>query len=101
MQLKNEFQPIRDWAKEKGILEKGKVLVQFGKTVEEVGELAKALIETKPDEVKDALGDVTVTLVILAELYGVSYEECVNNAYNVIAKRKGKMDNGTFIRDKE
>ena len=39
MQLRNEFEPIRDWAKERGIYEKGTVRVQFEKLLEEAEEL--------------------------------------------------------------
>ena len=39
-------------------------------------------------------------LVNLAKLCGYNLEDCVNTAYNVIAKRTGKMENGTFIKDK-
>ena len=37
MNLEKEFQPIRDWAKEKGILDKGDAKTQALKLIEEAG----------------------------------------------------------------
>lgn len=100
MNLKNEFQPIREWAKEKGIFDKGDDKTQYCKLQEEAGELAKALLKNDEDEIIDALGDCVVVLVNLAKLRGYNLEDCINTAYNVIAKRKGKMENGTFVKEK-
>jgi len=30
---------------------------------------------------------------------GVNIENCISSAYDVISKRKGKMINGTFVKD--
>jgi NTP pyrophosphatase (non-canonical NTP hydrolase) len=99
MKLKNEFEPIRNWATEKGILSKGDVKTQYIKLQEECGELAKALLNDDKEEIIDALGDCTVVLVNLSALAGYNLEDCINSAYNVIAKRQGKMINGTFIKE--
>jgi NTP pyrophosphatase (non-canonical NTP hydrolase) len=100
MNLSNEFQPIREWAHERGISQKGNPPTQTLKLMEEVGELSKATIESNPDEVKDAIGDCVVVLTNLATLHGLRIEDCINAAYEVIKHRKGKMGNGTFVRDK-
>jgi len=99
MELKNEFQSIRDWAKERGIYEKGDPKTQFLKLQEEVGELAKAILKNDDVEIVDAIGDCVVVLTNLSELTGYRIEDCINSAYEVIAKRKGKMINGTFVKD--
>ena len=99
MKLKNEFEPIRKWAFEKGIYEKGDQKTQLLKLVEEVGELAKAILKKDQDELIDAIGDCTVVLVNLAALSALNFEDCVNSAYKVIENRKGKMLNGTFVKD--
>ena len=105
MELTNEFSPIREWAKDKGIFEKGDVKTQTLKLYEEAGELAKAILNDDVAEVIDALGDCTVVLTNIAELAKIKYgiditlESCVNEAYSVIAKRKGKMENGTFVKE--
>jgi len=45
MELKDEFGPIRDWAENRGLYEKGDIKTQFIKLQEEVGELAKAILK--------------------------------------------------------
>ncbi len=100
MILKKEFKPVRDWAEEKGIFDKGDSKTQYIKLQEEAGELAKAILNNDEPEIIDALGDCTIVLVNLAKLCGYDLEDCVNTAYDVIAKRTGKMENGTFIKDK-
>ena len=106
MKLKNELQPIRDWAENKGIYEKGDVKTQTIKLFEEAGELSKSILKEDYDEFIDAIGDCVVVLVSIAELGNeffdrndITIEHCINSAYEVIAKRKGKMQNGTFVKN--
>lgn len=105
MKLENEFEPIRLWAEEKGIFNKGDLKTQTLKLYEEAGELAKAILNSDEEEVIDAIGDCVVVLTNVAELakkhFGndITIEKCVNSAYEVIASRTGKMENGTFIKD--
>jgi NTP pyrophosphatase (non-canonical NTP hydrolase) len=101
MKLINEFEPIREWAEEKGIYEKGDAKTQTLKLVEEAGELSKAILNDDQDEIIDAIGDCVVVLTSIARMRNVAIEDCINSAYNVIAKRKGKMINGTFVKDSE
>lgn len=87
------------WAKEKGILDKGNPSAQCYKTLEEVMELSTALSNNDKAEIIDALGDILVTIIIQAEMQGLSLTECLESAYNVIAKRSGKMVDGQFVKD--
>lgn len=97
--LTNEFDKVRNWASERGLYAKGDSKTQYVKLQEEAGELAKALLKDDRIEIKDAIGDMTVVLVNLAHLEGFLYEDCVNQAYSVIAKRTGSMVSGTFVKD--
>lgn len=99
MKLTNEFQPIRDWAEAKGIYEKGDPKTQYLKLMEEMGELSMSILKQNEDEFRDAIGDCVVVLTNLAKLKGYSIEDCINGSYEVIAKRTGKMVNGTFVKD--
>jgi len=99
MKLTNEFESIREWATNKGIYEKGDPKTQFIKLSEEMGELAMSILKNDPEEFMDAIGDCAVVLTNLAHLNGVKIEDCINGSYNVIAKRTGKMVNGTFVKD--
>lgn len=114
----NELEPlVLEWAKEKGILEKATPLAQARKTEEEVNELLEAcvaqhggfetfknskgkLVNTS-EELKDALGDILVTIIIGAALQNLKLEDCLESAYNIISKRTGKMVNGQFVKDED
>ena len=95
------FDLIRAWANERGLYEKGNTITQYVKLQEEAGELAKALLENNHDEINDAIGDMVVVLTNLAHIHGTDIEECIAQAYNEIKSRKGKMINGTFVKDIE
>lgn len=99
MKLTNEFESIREWAKQKGIFDKGDIKTQYVKFQEEAGELAKAIINKDDAEIIDAIGDCIVVLTSVAHFNGTSIEECINSSYQVIANRKGKMVNGSFIKE--
>ena len=96
--LTNYFPLIRDWAQERGIYNKGNSHTQYVKLMEEAGELAEALLKNDKYEIKDAIGDMVVVLTNLAVLEGMQIENCIESAYNEIANRKGKMENGTFVK---
>lgn len=99
MELSEEFNSIRIWANERGIYSSGDAKTQYIKLQEEAGELAKAILKNDDDEFIDAIGDCVVVLTNLAALKGYKIEDCINSAYDVIAKRKGKMENGTFVKE--
>ena len=93
------FDMIREWAEDKGIYESGDPKTQYIKLMEEAGEVGRAILKQNDAEIKDGIGDMVVVLTNLAELCGLTIEECVESAYDVISKRTGKMENGTFVKD--
>ena len=107
---------VLKWANDKGILEKATPMAQANKTLEEVNELLFAItmrdklninlitnesgvVFNSNDEIKDAFGDILVTIIIGAELQGLKLEDCLESVYNVIKNRNGKMVDGQFIKD--
>ena len=95
----NMFDYIREWAEARGLYKNGDPKTQALKLTEEVGETCRALLKEDGPEVIDGIGDCVVVLTNLAELQGVSIEECIDKAYNEIKNRKGKMVNGTYKKD--
>ena len=93
------FDCIRVWAQERGLYDKGDVKTQYIKLMEETGEIGRAILKQDTEQVIDGIGDAVVVLTNLAELVGVPIEDCMQQAYNVISKRTGKMVNGTFKKD--
>jgi len=95
----DRFELIRDWARSRGLYDKGSAHTQYVKLQEEAGELAKALLKDDKPEIIDAIGDMVVVLTNLSHMQGVTIEQCIDSAYKVISKRTGKMINGTFVKD--
>ena len=87
------------WAKDKDLIDPSKSSKQMLKVMEEVGETASALAKGNKDELIDGIGDVFVTLIILAAQNGLKPEDCLESAWNEIKNRTGKTVNGVFIKD--
>jgi NTP pyrophosphatase (non-canonical NTP hydrolase) len=99
-----EFEEIEwkviEWAKERGIYENYSAQAQIAKLIEELGELANALNREDSPEVMDALGDMLVVMTnICRGTLKLPLTICYEEAYNQIKDRKGKMVNGTFVKD--
>lgn len=74
------------------------------KLMEEVGELANEISRSRYDtpEVRDAIGDIGVVLIILADILGYDFiDQCLLPAYNVIKDRHGKTVDGSFIKEQD
>lgn len=95
----NRFADIRKWASERNIIQGATMQAQFVKLIEEIGELAHGIAKGRPDEVEDGIGDAVVVLTILAAQHGVDIEHCIEVAWNEIKDRKGRMVNGTFVKE--
>ena len=96
----NELQvKVLEWADNKGLLKPENALKQFAKFISEAGELGDAIIKNDKPEQVDAIGDVLVTVIILADQLGYNLDACLETAYNVIKNRTGRNFNGTFIKD--
>ena len=88
---------ILSWAADRSLLNPDNIAKQFVKTAEEVGELAADIARSRCP--KDSIGDVYVTLVIIANQAGLTMDECIDHVYEIISARtKGETVNGVFIK---
>lgn len=115
-------QKILAWAEERDLFTKSNPLKQLEKTLEEVIELRDEVVRMKQvdsmasmipsftnmeifknlrSKAKKELGDIHVTLTILAEMLGMDTEECKKLAYDKIANRTGTTVGGKFVKDAE
>lgn len=84
-----------------GIVKPENARAQFMKVTEELGELAEGINKDKPEQIKDSLGDVLVTLILLAEDLNLNLLDCLNSAWNEIKDRKGEVKNGSFVKESD
>lgn len=91
---------IENWAEEKNI-HKADSSRQMLKVMEEVGETAAALARGNTEDLQDGIGDVFVTLVILAQQNGLAIDDCIAGAWEEIADRTGEVRDGVFIKSSD
>ena len=89
------------WAHDKQLVKAENSQAQMCKLCEEVGETAGALLKGNRENLKLEIGDVAVTLSILAAQQGRTLQECWQAAYSKVSKRKGQTVNGTFIKEQD
>ena len=102
MEIHELIEEVRNWGRDKGLIGPGGKATERGqlyKLMEEVGELQQAIRESDESEKIDAIGDCTVVLILLSDIVGIPFEECLDAAYQVISKRTGKMIDGQFVKD--
>lgn len=96
---------VNEWADERN-LKQADPKVQWMRVTEEVGEIRDVLLKptkfTEPQAaLKDAIGDTLVTIIVLAHQLDLDVTECLGLAYEEIKSRKGKMVNGTFVKESD
>ena len=96
---------INEWADERN-LKQADPKIQWMRITEEVGEIRDVLLKptkfTDPQiALKDAIGDTLATIIVLAHQLDLDVTECLSIAYEEIKDRKGKMINGTFVKEED
>lgn len=92
---------IIQWAEDRKIISPKNVSTQFMKVTEELGELAEGINKDNQGQIKDSLGDILVTLIILSKDLDVDLLDCLKGAYGVIKDRTGKTVNGVFVKEED
>lgn len=88
------------WAIDKGLAE-ANPSAQYMKISEELGEVAQAYTRKQADELKMELGDLLVTIIIFAQQMDIDLEVALGMAYKKIADRKGKLVDGSFVKEED
>lgn len=91
---------VLQWGEGRGIVQHGKPMGQAIKTLEECTELLDAINKGNAEEVKDALGDIWVTMVMCAATMDINLVDCFYQAYDEIKDRKGTLlPSGIFVKE--
>ena len=94
---------INQWADDRN-LKQADPKIQWMRVTEEDGEIRDVLLKptkfTEPNAaLKDAVRDTLVTIIVLAHQLDLDVTECLSVADEGIKNRKGKMVNGTFVKE--
>ena len=103
MTFEELHEAIIQWAEDRNMIKQDKLtaLSQLAKVTEEHGELSAGINKKDEKKIKDSLGDSLVTLIILAQDLNFDLLDCLNSAYNVIKDRKGKVIDGSYIKESD
>ena len=99
---------VEQWAREKEIDDYKNWDKQFMKFQEEAIELhkemvlhAKHIYHIDKVDMKLEMGDVLVTLIVLAKQQDIELSECLSMAWDKIKDRRGKTINGKFVKEED
>jgi NTP pyrophosphatase (non-canonical NTP hydrolase) len=102
MTLNELILAVEDWAAARRIIPNSTPQAQLMKTMSELGELADATLKRDPAGMTDGLGDVLVTLIIYAQLSGLSLCGSLAAAYEEIKDRRGTLTpEGVFVKEEK
>jgi len=91
---------VIQWGEARGIVQNSNPRAQWKKTQEEVDELLAAIAHDDRDLMKDAYGDILVTLIMGCATADIDLVECLELAYNEIKNRKGYLTpEGIFVKE--
>lgn len=92
---------VEVWGHARGIIQNGKPMGQAIKTLEETTELLDAINKGDKEAIKDAVGDIFVTLLMQCAIQGFTATEALQTAYAQIKDRKGFLTpEGIFVKEK-
>ena len=90
---------VVQWGEARGIVQNSTPAAQAIKTQEELDELVDAIRNGDREAMKDAYGDILVTLVMGCACADLDLVECFKGAYNEIKDRKGYLNpDGIFVK---
>lgn len=90
---------VEVWGYARGIVQNAKPIGQAIKTLEETTELLDAINKGDKEAIKDAVGDIFVTLLMQCAIQGFTATEALEAAYEQIKDRKGFLTpEGIFVK---
>lgn len=91
---------VIQWGEARGIVQNSTPFAQALKTKEELDELFDAISKQDVAAMKDAYGDILVTLIMGCACADLDLVECFKGAYDEIKNRKGYLNkDGIFVKE--
>ena len=90
---------IKGWHHDRNLIDGATDKDQFAKLIQEAGELSDNIC--KGNDVADDIGDMIVVLINIAERNGLTLTECLQQAWDDIKDRKGRMVDGVFVKESD
>ena len=93
------IEKIKGWHHDRNLIEGATDKDQYMKLIQEAGELSDNICKGK--DIRDDIGDMIVVLINIAERNNLSLTECLEQAWDDIKDRKGRMVDGVFVKEED
>ena len=90
---------IKNWHRDRNLIEGSSDKDQTLKLLQELGELSDSVCKGK--DIRDDLGDMLVVMINIMERNDLEMSDCLEVAWNDIKDRKGKMVDGIFVKEED
>lgn len=88
---------IINWHYDRNLIHGSTDKDQYMKLIQEAGELSDSICKQKP--IADDIGDMMVVLINIAERNNLTIDQCLQQAWDDIKDRKGRMVDGVFVKE--
>lgn len=99
MNLNDLIDKVVTWHHDRNLIDGSSDKDQTLKLLQELGELSDSVCKGR--DIRDDIGDMLVVMLNLTTRNKITLEECLEQAYNDIKDRKGKMIDGVFVKEKD
>tara|TARA_Y100001963_G_scaffold130827_1_gene187522 strand:- start:95 stop:433 length:339 start_codon:yes stop_codon:yes gene_type:complete len=94
--LKSLIENVKSWHHDRNLIEGSTDKDQTLKLLQELGELSDSVC--KGNDIRDDIGDMLVVMINIIERNNLTFEDCLEKAWDDIKDRKGRMVDGVFIK---
>lgn len=98
--LQETIDLVKEWIHDRN-LQTATLQSQTVKLGEEFGELCSGIARDDDAIIEDSIGDMFVVMMVMCEIKGIDFTDCVRSAYYEIKDRKGKLVDGVFIKEED
>tara|TARA_R110002012_G_scaffold67404_2_gene175712 strand:+ start:198 stop:554 length:357 start_codon:yes stop_codon:yes gene_type:complete len=99
LQLNLLINKVKSWHRDRNLINGSTDKDQTLKLAQELGELSDNVC--KGQDIRDDIGDMLVVMINIAERNDLTISECLQQAWNDIKDRKGRMVDGIFVKESE
>jgi len=87
------------WHHDRNLIEGSTDKDQTLKLLQELGELSDSVC--KGNDIRDDIGDMLVVMINIIERNNLTFEDCLEKAWDDIKDRKGRMIDGIFVKSED
>lgn len=95
--MEDLIKKVTQWHNDRNLIDGATDKDQVLKLLQELGELSDNVC--KGNDIRDDIGDMLVVMINILVRNNLSFDECLEVAYNDIKDRKGKMVDGIFVKE--